>query len=142
MAKKFNIAVIPGDGIGKDVVAEGVKVLKKICELDKSLELSFTYFPYGCEYYLEHHKMMDDDGLEKLSKFDAIYLGAVGYPSVPDHLSLRELLLKIRVGFDQYINRRPIKLLKGADCPIKGKTEKDIDTILKDLKTDYNFKQF
>ena len=127
--KIYNIAVIPGDGIGKEVVAEGIKILKKIEELDQSFHLEFTYFPYGCEYYLKHHKMMDDDGLEKLSKFDAIYLGAVGYPTVPDHLSLRELLLKIRVGFNQYINRRPIKLLKGAPCPLIGKTEKDIDMV-------------
>ena len=127
--KNYKIAIIPGDGIGKEVVAEGVKVLKKIASLDSSFDFEFTYFPYGCEYYLEHHKMMDDDGLEKLRHFDAIYLGAVGYPTVPDHLSLRELLLKIRVGFNQYINRRPIKLLKGAPCPLKGKTEKDIDMI-------------
>ena len=112
--KTYRIAVIPGDGIGKEVVAEGVKVLKKISSLDKSFDLDFTYFPYGCEYYLTHGKMMDDDGLEQLRDYDAIYLGAVGYPTVPDHLSLRELLLKIRVGFNQYINRRPIKLLKGA----------------------------
>ena len=127
--KTYRIAVIPGDGIGKEVVAEGVKVLKKISSLDKSFDLDFTYFPYGCEYYLTHGKMMDDDGLEQLRDYDAIYLGAVGYPTVPDHLSLRELLLKIRVGFNQYINRRPIKLLKGAPCPLKDKTEKDIDMI-------------
>ena len=128
--KTYQIAVIPGDGIGKEVVAEGVKVLKKIAELDKSFDFNFDYFPWGCEYYLKTKKMMDDDGLEQLRKYDAIYLGAVGFPTVPDHLSLRELLLKIRTGFDQYVNLRPVKLLKGAPCPLKGKEPKDIDFVV------------
>ena len=128
--KKFKIAVIPGDGIGTEVVNEGIKVLKKVSELDGSFEFEFTHFPWGCEYYLKTGKMMDEDGLERLKAFDAIYLGAVGYPTVPDHLSLRELLLKIRVGFDQYVNLRPVKLLKGAPCPLKGKEPKDIDFIV------------
>ncbi|MBR4377571.1 MAG: tartrate dehydrogenase [Bacilli bacterium] len=128
--KTYQIAVIPGDGIGKEVVAEGVKVLKKIAELDKNFDFNFDYFPWGCEYYLKTKKMMDDDGLEQLRKYDAIYLGAVGFPTVPDHLSLRELLLKIRTGFDQYVNLRPVKLLKGAPCPLKGKEPKDIDFVV------------
>lgn len=128
--KKFRIAVIPGDGIGTEVVNEGLKVLKKVAELDGSFEFEFTHFPWGCEYYLKTGKMMDEDGLERLKSFDAIYLGAVGYPTVPDHLSLRELLLKIRVGFDQYVNLRPVKLLKGAPCPLKNKEPKDIDFIV------------
>lgn len=128
--KKFRIAVIPGDGIGTEVVNEGLKVLKKVAELDGSFEFEFTHFPWGCEYYLKTGKMMDEDGLERLKSFDAIYLGAVGYPTVPDHLSLRELLLKIRVGFDQYVNLRPVKLLKGAPCPLKDKEPKDIDFIV------------
>lgn len=128
--KTYQIAVIPGDGIGKEVVAEGVKVLKKIAELDKNFDFNFDYFPWGCEYYLKTKKMMDDDGLEQLRKYDAIYLGAVGFPTVPDHLSLRGLLLKIRTGFDQYVNLRPVKLLKGAPCPLKGKEPKDIDFVV------------
>ena len=128
--KTFKIAVIPGDGIGAEVVAEGIKVLNTIASLDGSFAFDYTYFPWGCEYYLKTKKMMDDDGLEQLKKFDAIYLGAVGYPTVPDHLSLRELLLKIRVGFDQYINLRPIKLLKGAPCPLEGRKPEDIDFIV------------
>ena len=128
--KKFRIAVIPGDGIGTEVVNEGIKVLKKVAELDGSFDFDFTHFPWGCEYYLKTGKMMDEDGLERLKSFDAIYLGAVGYPTVPDHLSLRELLLKIRVGFDQYVNLRPVKLLKGAPCPLKNKEPKDIDFIV------------
>ena len=126
----YKIAVIPGDGIGKEVVEEGVKVLQKIAKLDKTFNLEFTYFPWGCEYYLKTGKMMDDDGIERLSHYDAIYLGAVGYPTVPDHLSLRELLLKIRMSFDEYINLRPVKLLKGAPCPLKNKEPKDIDFVV------------
>ena len=128
--KTYKIAVIPGDGIGKEVVAEGIKVLNNIAAMDNNFDFQFDYFPWGCEYYLAHHKMMDEDGLERLKKYDAIYLGAVGYPTVPDYLSLRELLLKIRVGFDQYINLRPIKLLKGASTPLKNKTTKDIDFVV------------
>jgi tartrate dehydrogenase/decarboxylase / D-malate dehydrogenase len=127
---EYKIAVIPGDGIGKEVVDEGIKVLKKVQELDKTFKLDFTYFPWGCEYYLKYGKMMDDDGMEKLAKFDAIYLGAVGYPNVPDHISLRDLLLRIRIGFDQYINLRPVKLLEGAPNVLKNKSPKDIDFVV------------
>lgn len=130
MKKVFKIAVIPGDGIGKEVVNEGIEVLKQIEKMEEDLEFVFDYYPYGCEYYLEKGKMMDEDGLDKLKNYDAIYLGAVGYPTVPDHLSLRELLLKIRVGFDQYINLRPVKLLKGATTPLKNKTNQDIDFVV------------
>lgn len=125
----YKIAVIPGDGIGSEVIGEGVKVLEKISALDSSISFDFEYFPWGCEYYLENGKMMADDGMERLSSFDAIYLGAVGYPGVPDHISLRDLLLVIRKGFDEYINLRPVKLLKGAPCPLKDVNVEDIDMI-------------
>ncbi|WP_100397783.1 tartrate dehydrogenase [Bacillus sp. FJAT-44742] len=115
----YRIAVIPGDGIGPEVTTEGLKVLKTIEELDPSLSFSFESFPWGCEYYTENGKMMDEDGIEKLKDFDAIYLGAVGFPGVPDHISLWDLLLKIRKGFDQYVNLRPIKLLNGSSTPLK-----------------------
>ena len=105
----FKIAVIAGDGIGPEVLAEGIKVMNRVAKLDGSFKFEFTHFPWGCEYYLKNGKMMDDDGLEQLKKFDAIYLGAVGYPGVPDHISLWDLLLKIRKGFDQYINLRPVR---------------------------------
>lgn len=127
---KYNIALIPGDGIGPEVVDEGVKVLKKIEELDSSLSFDFTTFPWGCEYYLENGKMMDDDGIERLKPFDAIYLGAVGYPGVPDHISLWDLLLRIRKEFDLYINIRPITLLNESLTPLKDKTSKDIDFLV------------
>lgn len=125
----YKIAVIAGDGIGPEVIAEGVKVLKRVAELDGGFQFEFTYFPWGCEYYLKEGRMMAEDGLEQLEKFDAIFLGAVGYPGVPDHISLWDLLLVIRKHFDQYINLRPVKLLKGAPCPLADAKQEDIDMI-------------
>lgn len=127
--RTFKVAVIAGDGIGPEVLAEGIKVLDKVAELDGSFKVEYTHFPWGCEYYLEHGKMMDDDGMDKLKEYDAIYLGAVGFPGVPDHISLWDLLLRIRKGFDQYINIRPVKLLKGAPCPLKDVAREDIDML-------------
>lgn len=128
--EKYKIAVIAGDGIGPEVIAEGKKVLAGIAELDGGFGVEFTDFPWGCEYYLKNGEMMPDDALATLKNFDAIYLGAVGYPGVPDNVSLGGLLLKIRRGFDEYINLRPVKLLKGAPCPLKDATESDIDMIV------------
>lgn len=130
MMKKIKIAVIAGDGIGPEVLSEGIKILKTISELEASCEFEFTHFPWGCEYYLENGKMMDDDALDQLKDFDAIYLGAVGFPGVPDHISLWDLLLKIRKGFDQYVNLRPIKLLKGAKQTLKNANPEDIDMLV------------
>ena len=84
--KKYEIAVIPGDGIGTEVVNEGLKVLQKVAELDGGISFQFTHFPWGCEYYLQKGEMMPKDGIRTLSNFDGIYLGAVGAPSVPDHI--------------------------------------------------------
>lgn len=125
--KEHQIAVIAGDGIGPEVIREGMKVLRRVAELDGTFRFSFTEFPWGCEYYLKHGHMMAEDGLEQLGKFDAILLGAVGYPGVPDHISLWDLLLVIRKHFDQYINLRPVKLLDGAPCPLKDVAREDID---------------
>ena len=123
------IAVIAGDGIGPEVIAEGMKVLKKVAELDGNFTFDFTEFPWGCEYYLREGRMMAEDGLEQLKQHDAIFLGAVGYPGVPDHISLWDLLLVIRKTFDQYVNLRPVKLLKGAPCPLADVKREDIDMI-------------
>ena len=128
--KNYKIAVIAGDGIGPEVISEGVRVLEHVAELDGSFKFEFTHFPWGCDYYLQTGKMMPDDGIETLKQFDAIYLGAVGTPGVPDHISLWDLLLKIRHEFDQYVNLRPVKLLKGAPCPLKDATCEDIDMIV------------
>ncbi len=127
---KHRIAVIPGDGIGPEVIEEGIKVLKATAQVADELEFEFQYFPWGCEYCLKEGKMMPDDGLEKLKGFEAIYLGAIGDPRIPDHISLRDLLLKIRFGFDQYVNLRPVKLLEGVFCPLKDKGPKDIDFVV------------
>ena len=126
---KYRIAVIAGDGVGPEVMAEAVKVLEAASAKDGRFSFEFTYFPWGCEYYLKTGEMMPKDALETLKAFDAILLGAVGYPGVPDHISLRELLLTIRHGFDQYINLRPVKLLEGGPCPLKDVPREDIDMI-------------
>lgn len=127
---KHRIAVILGDGIGPEVILEGVKVLEGVREKLANITFEFSYFPWGCEYYLKTGKMMPDDGLEKLKGFEAIYLGAIGDPRVADHISLRDLLLKIRFDFDQYVNLRPVKLLEGVFCPLKDKGPKDIDFVV------------
>ncbi len=125
--KTHKIAVIAGDGIGPEVIREGIKVLEEVARLDGSFRFEFEYFPWGCQYYLKEGRMMAESGLEELEKFDAIFLGAVGYPGVPDHISLWDLLLVIRKHFDQYINLRPVKLLRGAPCPLKDVKLEDID---------------
>jgi len=125
----YNIAVIAGDGIGPEVISEGVKVLNAVAERDGHFKFNFTHYPWGCEYYLKNGKMMPDDGMEQLAKADAIFLGAVGAPGVPDHISLWDLLLTIRKGFDQYVNLRPVKLLKGAPCPLKDVKTEDVDML-------------
>ena len=125
--KDYQIAVIPGDGIGPEVMRESVRILETAALLDGRFHFTFTTFPWGCEYYLKTGEMMPEDGLKTLRDFDAVLLGAVGYPGVPDHISLRGLLLKIRRGFDEYINLRPVKLLKGAVCPINGVCPEDVD---------------
>ena len=127
--KTYKIAVIAGDGIGPEVIAEGVKTLKAVAKLDGGFDFEFTFFPWGCEYYLKEGRMMAEDGLERLKEHDAIFLGAVGYPGVPDHISLWDLLLVIRKSFDQYINLRPVKLLKGAPCPLADVKREDIDML-------------
>lgn len=127
--KIYKVAVIGGDGIGPEVIAEGVKVLNAAAELDGGFAFDFTHYPWGCEYYLQNGRMMAEDGMEHLAKSDAIFLGAVGAPGVPDHISLWDLLLTIRKGFDQYVNLRPVKLLKGAPCPLKDTAAEDIDML-------------
>lgn len=123
------IAVIAGDGIGPEVIAEGVKVLEAAAKLDGTFCFDFTYYPWGCDYYKETGAMMAPDGMERLSQADAIFLGAVGAPGVPDHISLWDLLLVIRKKFDQYINLRPVKLLHGAPCPLKDTKPEDVDMV-------------
>jgi len=127
--KTHKIAVIAGDGIGPEVIDEGIKVLNEVAKIDGTFNFEFTHFPWGCEYYKETGKMMSDGGIEELKKYDAIFLGAVGAPGVPDHISLWDLLLVIRKSFDQYINLRPVKLLNGAPTPLKDTKAEDIDMV-------------
>ena len=125
----LKIAVIPGDGIGNEVVPAAVDVLDKLAA-NHGIRFDWTWFDWSCEHYHSHGQMMPDDGLEQLSRHDAIFLGAVGYPGVPDHVSLWGLLIPIRREFQQYANVRPIKLLDGIESPLRNRTAKDIDFVV------------
>lgn len=126
--KKHSIAVLPGDGIGQEVMPEGLRVLEKVAS-QFDLPLEFTHFDWAhCDYYLQHGKMMPDDWFDQLKSFDAIYFGAAGWPDkVPDHISLWGSLLKFRREFDQYVNLRPVRLMPGIPCPLANKKVGDID---------------
>lgn len=122
----YNIAVIPGDGIGKEVVPEGIKVLEAV---GQRFNLSFQWDEkdWSCEHYAKYGSMMPEGALDTIKGHDAVFLGAVGYPGVPDHISLWGLLIPIRREFNQYVNLRPVRLLKGITSPLAGRTAEDID---------------
>ena len=126
MAKTHRIAVVPGDGIGKETVPEALKVLDAASRRF-GFSLEFAHYGWSCETYQKTGAMMPEDGLERLAKSDSILLGAVGWPGVPDHISLWGLLIPIRRGFDQYVNLRPCKLMPGVRTPLANRTEADID---------------
>ncbi len=126
---KYSIALIPGDGIGQEVVPEAVRVMD-ILARQHGFEMAYTEFPYSCEYYLKTGTMMPPDGIEQLRNFDAIFLGAVGDLRVADHVSLWGLLLPIRRQMQQYVNIRPVRLLPGIASPLAGRTAEDIDFIV------------
>jgi len=127
----FRIAVIPGDGIGKEVVPEGLRVLDAIASRSSGdLAFETESFRWSSGYYLETGRMMDEDGLERLAEFDAIYFGAVGWPTVPDHVSLWGLRLAICQGFDQYACVRPVQLLPGIASPLRNATEATMDWVV------------
>ncbi|MBE0627483.1 MAG: tartrate dehydrogenase [Burkholderiales bacterium] len=117
--KQYKIAAIPGDGIGKEVIAEGVKVLHTLARQSQRFKFSFRQFPWSSDYYLKQGYYIPAGGLEALKKFDAIYFGAVGSPRVPDHISLWGLRLPICQGFDQYANVRPARVLPGVQSPLR-----------------------
>ena len=123
---KYRIAVIPGDGIGKEVVPEGIKVLDSLGGRF-GVEFEWDHFPWSCETYAQTGKMMPDDGLDQIRDHDAIFLGAVGFPGVPDHVSLWGLLIPIRREFHQYVALRPVRLLRGVTSPLAGRGAADID---------------
>jgi tartrate dehydrogenase/decarboxylase/D-malate dehydrogenase len=126
MAGTHKIAVIPGDGIGKETVPEAVRVLDAASRRF-GFTLDMTHYDWSCETYKRTGAMMPADGMEQLAQADSILLGAVGWPDVPDHVSLWGLLIPIRRGFDQYVNLRPCKLMPGVRTPLAGRTEADID---------------
>ena len=122
----IKVAVIPGDGIGKEVMPEGIRALEAAGS-KHGIEFGWQEFDWSCETYHRTGRMMPEDGIEQLSKFDAIYLGAVGFPGVPDHESLWGLLIPIRREFDQHINLRPVRLFEGVPCPLANRKPGDID---------------
>lgn len=129
MARSYRIAVIPGDGIGKEVVPEGLRVLDEAARRF-GFALNATHFDWSCETYAATGRMMPEDGLEQLRPHDAVFLGAVGWPGVPDHVSLWGLLIPMRRGFDQYANVRPCRLMPGARSPLRDRAEADIDFVV------------
>jgi tartrate dehydrogenase/decarboxylase/D-malate dehydrogenase len=128
--KQYEIAAIPGDGIGTEVIAAGVEVLRALAERDGGFALRFEMFDWGSDYYRRRGVMMPADGLDTLKTFDAIYFGAVGAPDVPDHVSLWGLRLAICQPFDQYANVRPARLLPGIASPLRGVTAKELDWVI------------
>jgi len=127
--KKYKIAVIEGDGIGREVVPEGLRVLEAVGRRH-GISFSWKHFDWSCETYLKTRRMMPEDGLEQLRGFDAIFLGAVGHPAVPDHISLWGLLIPIRRAFQQYVNLRPARLFEGVYTPIKNFEAGQIDLFI------------
>ncbi|MDN4525770.1 tartrate dehydrogenase [Fictibacillus fluitans] len=137
--KHFEIAVIPGDGIGKEVVPASLNVLNTIAELHGGLKFTFTEFPWSCEYYLEHGVMMPESGIDTLKNFNAIFLGAVGHPQmVPDHVSLWGLLIKIRRAFEQSVNIRPAKFFKGLRSPLVNPKDFDLIVVRENSEGEYS----
>src|SRR3954468_6831529 len=126
MSRAYRIAVIPGDGIGNEVVPAGQEVLETAARRH-GFQLEWHRFDWSCERYARTGRMMPLDGLDQLRELDAIYLGAVGYPGVPDHVSLWGLLLPIRRGFEQYVNLRPARLLRGVASPLRDREPGSID---------------
>ena len=122
----FRIACIPGDGIGNEVMPVGIKALDAAAA-GAGFALEYTHYDWSCERYKSTGAMMPEDGISQLSQSDAVFLGAVGFPGVPDHISLWGLLVPIRREFDQYVNLRPVRLLPGVPCPLADRKPGEID---------------
>src|SRR5580765_1908994 len=127
-SRTHSIAIIAGDGIGKEVIPAGLATIEAATR-GTGIALKFTELPWGCDYYLRHGRMMDTDGFERAASFDAIYLGAIGSPAVPDHIAVWDLLLPLRQRFQQYVNLRPMRLLPGLTSPLANRTSADIDMV-------------
>jgi tartrate dehydrogenase/decarboxylase/D-malate dehydrogenase len=137
MRRHYKIATIPGDGIGKEVVPEGVRVLDRAGDLF-GFSFDWDYLPWSCEYYDRHGRMMPEDGLDTISEHDAIFLGAVGFPGVPDHVSLWGLLLPIRRRFEQYVNLRPVRLMPGMKSPLASPGPIDFVIVRENTEGEYS----
>ncbi len=127
--KNYKIAVVPGDGIGHEIVPAGLKVLQAAAEKHQ-FTLETQEFPFGAGYYKQHGQFMPNDGLDTLKQFDAVYFGAVGDPEVDDTLPAMLYTFRVRTAFQQYVNYRPVKLLPGIDSPLRYKSHKDIDFVV------------
>lgn len=127
--QKYKVATIPGDGIGQEVIPAGVEVVEAAGR-KFGFEVEWTEFDWSCDRFRTTGAMMPDDGIEVLKAFDSIYLGAVGYPGVPDHVSLWGLLIPLRREFDQYINMRPVRLMPGVVSPLRDRGPEDIDFVV------------
>jgi tartrate dehydrogenase/decarboxylase/D-malate dehydrogenase len=128
--KRYRIALVPGDGIGKEVIPAGRQVLEALAASGSNLAFQFEEFPWGGDYYRAHGAMMPADGLEALKKSDAILFGSAGDPKIPDHITLWGLRLKICQGLDQYANVRPARILPGIDAPLKRCRAEDLDWVI------------
>jgi len=129
MAKTYNIAVIPGDGTGPEVVAEGIKVMNAIADTE-GFNIDYTTFDFGGDRYLKTDEVLPDSAADELRKFDTIYLGAIGHPDVKPGILEKGILLRLRFELDQYINLRPVKLYPGVECPLKDKGPEHIDFVV------------
>jgi tartrate dehydrogenase/decarboxylase / D-malate dehydrogenase len=139
LMKKWEISVIPGDGIGVEVMPEAIKVLDTLADIHGGISFSYKEYPWSCEYYLEHGVMMPADGLQQLEQSDAVFLGAVGNPKlVPDHVSLWGLLVNIRRGFEQVINVRPAKRMKGITSPLLNPKDFDLIVVRENSEGEYS----
>jgi tartrate dehydrogenase/decarboxylase / D-malate dehydrogenase len=128
--REHRIAAIPADGIGKEIIPAGLAVLHALEQRAQDFRLTVETFPWGSDYYRAHGRMMDEDGLERLKSFDAIYFGAVGDPELPDDLTLWGLRLRICQGFDQYANVRPTRILPGIESPLRNMRPGDLDWVI------------
>ena len=136
--KHYRIAALPGDGIGTEVLPEGIRVLDA-CGQRFGFQIQWDFFDWSCTYFQKHGVMMPADGIEQLSGYDAIYLGAVGFPGVPDHISLWGLLIPIRRQFQQYISLRPVRLLPGVEAPVKREVgEIDFMIVRENIEGEYS----
>lgn len=122
----YRLACIPGDGIGKEVLPEGIRVLDAVAQ-KFDIKFQYDYFDWSCEYYAKHGRMMPEDGIKQIQNHDAVFLGAVGFPGVPDHISLWGLLIPLRREFQQYVNLRPVRLMPGITSPLANRQVGDID---------------